>query len=158
VFCGLPTGAEAPKADRTYQGARANDEERGQTRLPILPSAVRTVLQRLFPYFTRLHGKIFLWFYLVFAILTLLVLLAGSLSGHGDSLGRSVAVSIGAVSGPFTEAIARGFQSCCWRFSLNAFPFSGAVFGGGHLFQLVPRPLRRMERPIRISMWCVLSP
>jgi hypothetical protein len=96
-----------------------------------------------------------LGFYLVFAGLTLLALLPGNLSGHGDSLDRTVAAAIGAFSGPFTGAIARGFQSCCWRFALSLFPVCGAILGGGLLFQLVPIPFRRIERPIRISTWCV---
>ena len=105
----------------------------------------------IFRHFERRHGWIFLGFYLVSAALSLLVLLPGSLSGHGDTLGRSLAAALGAFSGPFAGAIARGFQSCCWKFSLDLFPVCAAFLGGGMVLQMVPLPAIRRPRAIRLT-------
>jgi len=153
-YCGREneTGASRCRECGTPFAPAASTE---LARTPVLPRAVRMRIERLFPYFSRLHGRIFLGFYLVFAVLAFLVLLPGSLSGHGDSLGLSVAASVAAVTGPFTGAIARGGQSCCLHFSLRVLPFCAAAFTGGLLFQIVPLPVGRMEHRIRISMWCL---
>ena len=111
-------------------------------------------VKRLFPHFERRHGRILLGFYLVSVSLSLLVLLPGSISGHGDMLGRSVAAALGAFSGPFAGAIARGFQRCCWEFSLGLFPFCGVFLGGGLLMQMIPLPAWH-QRTVRLTAWCL---
>jgi len=55
--------------------------------------------------------------------------------------------------GPFTGAIARHFQSCCWRFSPGLFPYCAALLLGGFGFQFVPIPRRSVEGPIRLVAW-----
>jgi len=107
---------------------------------------------KLFSHFERRHGWILLGFYVVSVVLSLLVLLPGSLSGRGDSLSRSIAAALGAFSGPFTGAIARGFQRCCWEFSLGLFPFCGAVLGAGLLMQIIPLPVWH-QRTVRLTAW-----
>ena len=108
----------------------------------------------LFSHFERRHGWILLVFYVVSAVLSLLVLLPGSISGHGDTMGRSIAATLGAFSGPFTGAIARGFQRCCWQFSLGLFPFCGAFLVCGLLMQIIPLPAWH-QRAVRLTAWCI---
>lgn len=109
------------------------------------------LLRRVFPYFTGLHCRIFGWFYLGFAILTLLILLPGSVSGHGEPFGTSIWGVVLAFAGPFTGIASRGFDSSYGLPSIV--PYCTAVLGGGLLFQLVPLPRRSLW--VRISAWCV---
>lgn len=51
-----------------------------------------------FWHFERRHAWILLGFYLAGVALSLLALLPGSISGHGDTLGRSFAAAFGAFS------------------------------------------------------------
>jgi drug/metabolite transporter (DMT)-like permease len=111
-------------------------------------------MKDIFRHFERRHGWILLGFYLVGVALSLVVLLPGSISGHGDTFSRSLAAAFGAFSGPFTGAIARGFQRCCWEFSLALFPFCGAFLGGGLLLQIVPLP-RWHQSTVRLTGWCI---
>jgi hypothetical protein len=66
-----------------------------------------------------------------------------------------VAATLGVVSGPFTGALARHFQSCCWRFSLALFPWCALFLGAGLLGQIVALPFERFERTVRMTLWCV---
>jgi hypothetical protein len=95
------------------------------------------LLRRIFPYFTGIHRRVFIWFYLVFALLSLVILLPGAISGHGEPLSTSIWGIILAFAGPFTGMVSRGFilhtvvpvsfltalpvlvQACC--FSLSRF-------------------------------------
>ncbi|MBU6401491.1 MAG: hypothetical protein KGS61_14335 [Verrucomicrobia bacterium] len=100
-----------------------------------------------------MHWWILLGFYGAFTALSLLLLLPGSLTGHGDTLARSLAASVGSFSGPFTGAIARGFQSCCLQFSLGLCPYCGSILGIGLLFQFVPLHFGRFEHGFRLTTW-----
>lgn len=110
-------------------------------------------MKRMFHRFTKAHLWILLGFYIAFAALSLLLLLPGSLSGRGDTLTRSLTASVGSFSGPFTGAIARGFQSCCLQFSLSLCPYCGSILGIGLLFQFVPLHFGRFEHRFRLTMW-----
>ena len=77
-------------------------------------------MKNVFQHFSLKHGYVFLGFYLAFASLTLFVLSRQSASDWRDNW--NVAATVGSLSGPFTGAIARGFQKCCWQFSLTLFP------------------------------------
>ena len=112
-------------------------------------------VKKFFPHFERRHGWILLGFYLGALGLSLLVLLPGSISGHGDTLGRSLAAALGAFTGPFAGAIARGFQRCCWEFSLGLFPVCAAFLLGGLTLQIVPLPAFPQQRAIRLIAWCI---
>ena len=109
-------------------------------------------MQRLFHNFSRAHLYVFLGFYLAFAALTFFALNAGSESDRREN--QIAAATLGAVSGPFTGAIARNFQSCCWHFSVTLFPYCAAFLGAGFVFQIVPLPFQRFERTFRLSIWC----
>jgi hypothetical protein len=110
-------------------------------------------MHRLFHNFSRAHLYVFLGFYLAFAALTFFALNAGSASDRREN--HIAAATIGAVSGPFTGAIARHFQSCCWRFSLTLFPYCALFLGAGVLSQIVSLPLKRFERTVRLTFWCI---
>ena len=109
------------------------------------------LLQRTFPYFTQLHHRILMWFYLTFAALNLLILLPGSISGHGEPFGTSMWGVILAFAGPFSGMASRGFDPAHVLSSIVSYCW--AVLAGGVLFQLVPLP--RGSKWLRIATWCV---
>jgi len=102
-------------------------------------------MKRVFRHFSRAHLYIFFGFYLAFAGFTFLVLTRQSESDWRENW--NMAATIGAVSGQLTGAIARQFQSCCWQLSLSLLPCCGAFLLAGFVFQLVPIPIRSIERP-----------
>lgn len=106
-----------------------------------------------FQHFNRAHLYVFLGFYLVFAALTFFILNSGSVSDRREN--AILAATIGVVSGPFTGAIARHFQSCCLDFSLSILPWCAAFLGAGVLFQEVPLPFQRFAHATRLTLWCL---
>ncbi|MFO1488582.1 MAG: hypothetical protein U1F65_08895 [Verrucomicrobiota bacterium] len=108
-------------------------------------------MRRLFQHFSRAHLYLFLGFYMAFAALTFFVLNAGSESDRREN--AIAAATIGVVSGPFTGAIARHFQSCCLQFSVSIFPYCALVLGAGVLAQMVPLPFQRFARATRLTLW-----
>ncbi len=110
-------------------------------------------MRRLFQHFSRVHLYLFLGFYVVFAAMTFFALNAGSESDRREN--AISAATIGVVSGPFTGAIARHFQSCCVEFSLSISPYCAVALGIGGLFQIVPLPFQRFARATRLTLWCL---
>lgn len=110
-------------------------------------------MARFFQRMGWVHGYLFLGFYGVFATLTFLVLNAGSASDRRENW--IWAATVGCVSGPFTGAIARHFQSCCLEFSLSVLPYCSLLLGMGVLMQFVPLPFQRFERGVRLTCWCL---
>lgn len=110
-------------------------------------------MRRALQYFSRAHLYAFLGFYLAFAVLTFFVLNSGSVSDRREN--AIAAATIGVVSGPFTGAIARHFQSCCLQFSLSILPWCALFLGVGVLFQIVPLPFQRFARTTRMTLWCL---
>lgn len=104
-------------------------------------------------HFRRIHLLIFFGCYLGFAALTFLVLNAGSESDRREN--RILAATTGVITGPFTGAIARHGQTCCWQFSLALAPYCAGVFALGLLFQIIPLPFPRLERTLRLALWCL---
>ena len=105
-----------------------------------------------FRHFTRTHLFIFLGFYIVFAALTALVLNLQSESDRREA--PIVSATLASISGPFTGAIARHYQSCCWDFSMSIFPYSAAFLAFGVLAQIVALPWKCCERAMRLTAWC----
>jgi len=110
-------------------------------------------MRRVFGNFTRTHLFIFLGFYIVFAGLTALVLNLQSESDRREA--PIVSATLGSISGPFTGAIARHYQSCCLEFSMSIFPYSAALLGIGVLAQIVAMPWKCCERSMRLVAWCL---
>jgi hypothetical protein len=112
-------------------------------------------MKRVLQHFSRKHLYVFLGFYLVFAGFTLFVLSRQSASDWRENW--NVAATIGSVSGPFTGAIARHFQPCCWRFSVGLFPCCAAFLLGGIVLQCValPLPWPSVERSLRLVAWII---
>jgi hypothetical protein len=110
-------------------------------------------MRRLFQHFSRAHLYVFLGIYLAFAALTFFVLNSGSVSDRREN--AIGAATIGVVTGPFTGAIARHFQSCCLQFSLSILPWCALILGVGVLFQIVPLPFQRFARATRLALWCI---
>src|SRR5436305_14302722 len=110
-------------------------------------------MKRVLQQFNRKHLYIFLGLYLVFAGFTFFVLSQQSASDWRGNW--NVAATVGSVSGPFTGAIARHFQSCCWQFSVTLFPYCALFLGVGVLAQIVPLPFQRFEHTVRLTFWCI---
>jgi hypothetical protein len=110
-------------------------------------------LTDVFQHFNRKHAYVFLGFYLAFACLTFFVMSRQSASDWRENW--NVAASVGCLSGPFTGAIARHFQSCCWQFSVSLLPYSAAFLLGGIAFQFVPLPGQVVQRSLRLVAWSV---
>ena len=110
-------------------------------------------MRPLFRHFSLVHLYLFLGFYLVFAAVTFFVLNAGSVSDRREN--AIAAATIGVVSGPFTGAIARHFQSCCLEFSFSVLPYSALILAAGVLFQVVPLPFQRFAQATRLTLWCL---
>lgn len=110
-------------------------------------------MRHLFQHFRRAHLHVFQGFYVAFAVMTFFVLNAGSVSDRREN--AIAAATTGVVSGPFTGAIARHFQSCCLEFSLSILPWCALVLGVGVLFQIVPLPFHRCARSTRLILWCL---
>ena len=110
------------------------------------------IVRRDRPAFGVAHLLIFLGFYVAFAMLTYLALNAGTPSDRREN--AVVAATVGSFSGPFTGAIARRFQTCCWQAAMAVFPYSAALLGLGVLAQIVPFRAGRFERSIRLVLWC----
>lgn len=104
-------------------------------------------------HFRWTHLWILLAIYLAFAAWTNAIL-----NGESESDRRNnwvTAATVGSISGPFTGAIARHLQTCCWEFSLRLFPYCAAMLSVGLLFQLIPLPKFRGEQAVRLTLWCV---
>ncbi len=113
----------------------------------------RTMAGRPCRKFTRTHLRIFLGLYLLFAVLTVLILIRQS---EGDQRSNwNVAATVGVVTGPFAGAIARNLQACCLSFSVNLLPYAAAVPIAGVLLQFVPLPSQRFQVTFRIAVWCL---
>lgn len=110
-------------------------------------------MRSMFRHFSRKHLYIFLIVYALFAALTLFALSRQSSSDWRENW--NVAATVGSFLGPFTGAIARHFQGCCWEFSLTLLPYCGGFLLIGMVFQMVPIPWRSVERPMRLVMWSV---
>lgn len=66
-----------------------------------------------------------------------------------------MSAALGSITGPFTGAIARHFQSCCWQFSMSILPYSAALLAIGVLAQIVALPCKCCERAMRLTAWCL---
>jgi hypothetical protein len=104
-------------------------------------------------HFSRTHGYIFLGFYLALAGGTFCVLSRQSASDWRDNW--NAAATVGSLSGPFTGAIARHFQACCWKCSVTLFPYCAAFLLGGFTFQFVPIPWEAGQRTLRLVVWSI---
>ena len=108
-------------------------------------------MERVLHHFGRAHLGIFLGLYLVFAGLTALAL--AQQTGSDRQQNANLAATVGSIAGPFTGAIARNLQSCCWQFSLQILPWSAASLVAGVVFQFLPLPLGRADRSVRLLAW-----
>ena len=110
-------------------------------------------MKSVFQHFSRKHVYVFLGFYLAFACLTLFVLSRQSASDWRDNW--NLAATVGSVSGPFTGAIARHFQSCCWQCSVVLLPYCAAFLLGGFAFQFAPIPRQGGQQWLRLVVWSI---
>lgn len=100
--------------------------------------------------FAGTHLVSFLTIYAVFAVLTFLAL---RLPEKHSTTSKAVLVSLGAISGPFTGAMARDFQSCCWNNSLQIAPYCGGILMLSIGLQVIPLPFQSGQRFVRLALW-----
>jgi hypothetical protein len=60
---------------------------------------------------------------------------------------------VGTITGPFTGAMSRGFQSCCLRFSLTLMAYCAPFLLIGLAVQFIRLPERKWPRVLRMSVW-----
>ena len=99
--------------------------------------------------FDRTHLAIFLGIYAVAALLTFLAVGGGVKPGGGEA--PPLVTTLSACTGPFEGAICRNGQSCCLAASLSILPVSASLLAAGTLAQIVPLPMIRLARPIRLA-------
>jgi len=61
--------------------------------------------------------------------------------------------TLGTIAGPLMGAIAREFQACCLRFSLQVMACSGPALLAGVLFQVIRLPDLRWVNWARMGLW-----
>jgi hypothetical protein len=119
--------------------------------LPLLAALVVLGRERLTRPGVSGHVRIFVVLYVVFALYAYTATIAGS---PGDVRDRPVAlVTMGAILGPLTGALARHWQGCCLGFSLAILPYCGAALALGVVFQVIPLPFPRFRRGVRLAAW-----
>ena len=108
-------------------------------------------MHTMFRHFTRTHFKILLGFVLVFSALSAFWLSQQSVGDRRDN--ANLATVAFTFLGPFAGAIARHFQSCCWKFSVGLFPFCAAFLLVGVVCQVIPVPFRHGQHFFRLATW-----
>lgn len=103
------------------------------------------------PSVTRIYWRIFLWFYLVFAVLVFLMMLPGALTGHGEPLGNALVAALFAFSGPFDGMVSRSFNSSYG--TPGIVPFCSVVLGASLLSFFIPLPFKRFARTVHGLLW-----
>ena len=103
------------------------------------------------PPLTRIHFNILLVFIIVFTAFTAFCMSQQSIGDRRDS--NNISATLLTATGPFTGAIARNFQSCCWQFSLRLAPYCGTILMLGIAAQFVPLPFRRGQGKFRMVAW-----
>lgn len=111
----------------------------------------QTAMPAFTHHFTRAHLAILLGFILVFSAFTAFALSSQSPDDRRENW--NVAATSLTFLGPFTGAIARHLQDCCWKFSLGLFPFCAAFLLLGTVCQIVPLPFRRSPQVFRMGTW-----
>jgi hypothetical protein len=100
---------------------------------------------------SRARGYVFLGLLVPFTALTYL---AVSSDSPGDLRDRPIVLTtLATITGPFTGAIARNGQGCCFEFSASLAAFCGPVLAVGLLAQVAPLPFRRGQQAARLVLW-----
>jgi hypothetical protein len=98
--------------------------------------------------FTKKHAFILLGLYVPFGLLILLSMINGRESSPGKILTLPV---LGLIMGPFTGAVIRNLQSCCWSFSCSIAPYFALFLAGG----LIPQFFSQLKSSLRLALWAI---
>ena len=102
--------------------------------------------------FTRWHALVACALWLVFAALTLVIVLRGL--DHAAQRPLTVAATVaGSALGPMSGAISRGLQPCCLAFSLSLMPICLAALAVATAVQVVWLPEVSWWRVGRLVVW-----
>ena len=101
---------------------------------------------------TLSHKLTFTVVFSIFTALTYLLTDAGIDPGKEHNT-RVVQTTLGTITGPMTGAIARGFQSCCLKFSLFLMMFCAPMLIIGIGLQYVRLPDKIWVKVIRMFCW-----
>lgn len=106
-------------------------------------------------HFTKKHLWVFLVMIGVFTVLNGFVALAAIDKG-GDYKRQVISTTAATILGPMTGAVARDFQGCCTRFSLQVLLIvSGPALLVGILMQLIRLPFQKGQFATRMTFWCI---
>jgi len=87
----------------------------------------------------------------LFTILTFL-----ETEGYKSSDGvHPLQATAGTITGPFTGAIARGYQSCCLKVSVTLTAYCAPILLFGVFVQFIRLPEGRLSRTLRMVLWVV---
>lgn len=101
---------------------------------------------------TKWHAIVFAGLLALFMFVTFQA--TGGLNNYPAVSGvHSLEATMGAVTGPLTGAISRGFQSCCLRASLILMACCGPVLLIGCLMQFIRLPQGKLAPVVRMVSW-----
>jgi len=108
---------------------------------------------RLFENFTRIHGYVTGGLLAIFVLLSVLCCLVESVPRQ--SVGHTVVVTLGILSGPFAGGLARPEEPDPWGTARLLFPYSAPFLVFALLCQVLPLPFKRGATTFRVVTWFI---
>jgi hypothetical protein len=101
---------------------------------------------------TKWHAIVFTGLLALFMFVTFQA--TGGLNNYPPVSGvHGLEATLGAITGPLTGAISRGFQSCCLTASLTLMAYCGPVLLIGCLMQFIRLPQGKLAPVVRMVFW-----
>ena len=106
-------------------------------------------------HFSMKHGWVFLGFLIIFTVLNFFILNAG-VDQTREHNRQVIVATLSTISGPMVGAIARDFQGCCTRFSIQVLLIiSGPALLFGSFMQTIRLPFKKKQKVIRMACWVI---
>ncbi len=101
---------------------------------------------------TKWHAIVFAGLLALFMTVTFQA--TGGWNNYPPSSGvHSLEATLGAITGPLTGAISRGFQSCCLKASLTLMAYCAPVLFVGCVMQFIRLPEGKLAQAVRMVAW-----
>jgi hypothetical protein len=100
---------------------------------------------------TKTHAIVFASLLALFTMVTFQA--TGGLNNGRQSGVHTLEATAGAITGPLTGAISRGFQSCCLRASLTVMAYCAPVLLIGLVMQFIRLPEGKLAHVMRMAFW-----
>ena len=101
---------------------------------------------------TKTHRLTFLGMLAVFTVLTYWITQTGVDPGKEHNI-RVVQTTLGTITGPLTGAIARGFQGCCFKFSMMLMLYCAPILMIGIGMQFIRLPDKKWVKVVQMICW-----